>query len=980
MAGVYTIPPGEAFVDVLARGLDERVGDDPLALSDMLVLLPTRRAVRALREAFLRRHDGRPRLLPTMQPIGDVDEDSLVIGAGDTTQALTLPPAIGELRRLLLLAQAVGETRRTAEHGVAALSAPQAVLLARELSALLDQLQIEGVPLSALQGLVPDAYAEHWQDVLRFLQVLEGPWQQILKIEDALDPADRRNRLLRALAERWRLQPPRHPVIAAGSTGSIPATADLLAVIAALPAGAVVLPGLDIDAGDDIWSAIEPSHPQFGMKSLLEQIGVTRDEVAVWPTASPSGPRNGLLREAMRPGPTTDAWRTMRPLPPAAVAGLRRIDCADAQQEAGVIALLMRQTLETPQRTAALVTPDRDLARRVASELQRWGVDVDDSAGTPLATTPPGAFLRLTAEMLSDDIPPTTLLAVLKHPLTHAGRHRGDVGALVRALDAQALRGPRPAPGFTGVLAALRQASALPAAAIDLVLDLQRMAEPFAALLSETRAALPDLLDAHLAFAEDLACDADGRNHLWEGEDGEMAMTLVGELRLAAEDLRPIAPAGYAALLGTLMEGRVVRPRWGRHPRLHIWGPLEARMQQADLLILGGLNDGSWPAEADVDAWLSRPMRAQLGLPAPERRIGLAAHDFVQAAAAADVVLTRADKQQGTPTVPSRWLLRLEQVLAAGGCRLDRELADNLRGWQRQLDAATGFSPAPPPACRPPLKARPREMSVTRVETWMRDSYQIYARYVLGLKALDALEADPGAAERGTAVHEALERFVAAYPDDLPADAYDALLAFGRMAFGAWLDRPGVRAFWWPRFERIARWVIDAEHDLRAQRQPLRTEVRGETTLTGPAGPFVLRATADRIDRLNDGRLAIIDYKTGTLPSQKEIREGDAPQLPLEAAIAAAGGFADIAAGEVGLLSFWRLSGGRPAGAITDAKGTPADLAATSLARLQRLIDDFDNVDTPYRSRPRPAAAPRFSDYDHLARVKEWTAGGPGDL
>ena len=979
MANLYTIPPGEAFVDVLARGLDERYGGDPLALSELLILLPTRRAVRALREAFLRRHDGRPRLLPAMRPLGDVDDDELTFDLGDDAEALALPPAIGDLRRLLLLAQAVARTG-VASGDAAAMPAPQAVLLARELAQLLDQLQIEGVPLGALAGLVPDAFAEHWQAVLRFLQVLEDPWQQILTAEDALDPADRRNRLLRALAARWRRRPPAHPVIAAGSTGSIPATAELLAVVAGLPDGAVVLPGLDTEADDALWQAIEPSHPQFGMKLLLTQLEAERGDVAVWPTAAAPTPRVRLLRETMRPGPTTDGWRALEALPPAAVAGLRRIDCADARAEAGVVALLMRQTLETPGRTAALVTPDRGLARRVAGELKRWGVEVDDSAGTPLATTPPGAFLRLTAELIGEEVPPTTLLAVLKHPLARLGRRRRELAPLVRELDRLALRGPRPAPGFAGLLAAVRQTPGLSAAVIELVVELQAAAQAFAGLLTAAQTGLPALLQAHVDFAECLARDRDGVCRLWHGDDGEAVMTLIAELMQAAGNLHPIAPTGYAALLTVLMDGRTLRPSWGRHPRLNIWGPLEARMQQADLLILGSLNEGTWPAEVDVDAWLSRPMRAQLGLPAPERRIGLAAHDFVQAAAAADVVLTRADKQQGAPTVPSRWLLRLDQVLAATKLELDTTAADALRGWQRALDAATPPKPTEPPACRPPLAARPRRLSVTRVETWQRDPYQIYARSILKLKALEPLDAAPGAAERGTAVHAALERFVVDFPDALPADAYAHLLRLGEIAFGPWLERPGVRAFWWPRFQRVARWFIDTEPSRRRRQQPLRTEVNGTLELSGPAGGFTLTATADRIDRLADGRLAVIDYKTGTLPKPKEVKDGDAPQLPLEAAMAAAGGFEGIAPAEVGLLSFWHLTGGREPGRVHDLKDPPAALAATALDRLQRLIDAFDDEATPYRSQPRPAAAPRFSDYDHLARVKEWSAGGPGDV
>jgi ATP-dependent helicase/nuclease subunit B len=330
--------------------------------------------------------------------------------------------------------------------------------------------------------------------------------------------------------------------------------------------------------------------------------------------------------------------------------------------------------------------------------------------------------------------------------------------------------------------------------------------------------------------------------------------------------------------------------------------------------------------------------------------------------------------------VPSRWLLRLDQVLAAAGAMIDEEQGANYRAWQATLDAAGPPRPTPPPAARPPVAARPRKLSVTRVETWLRDPYAIYARYILGLRALDPLAADAGAAERGTAVHEALDRFAAAFPDTLPGDAEARLLEIGQQAFAPWLDRPGVRAFWWPRFLRVAEWFIATERARRPHDIPLKTEVHGELLLKGPAGPFTLTAEADRIDRMADGRLAIIDYKTGQPPRKSELERGEAPQLPLEAAIAMNGGFAGIPAGDVGVLSFWRLSGGRVPGEIVDVPIEAAELANSARTQLMELIATFDKVETPYRSRPRPAAAPRFSDYDHLARVKEWTAGGPGDV
>ncbi|MDA1098963.1 MAG: double-strand break repair protein AddB [Proteobacteria bacterium] len=970
---VFTIAAGESFSDRLVEGLLERFGGDPLVLNDVTLLLPTRRGMRAVRDGFLRQTGGRAMLLPRMYAIGDVDEEELLLDTLHGDDLLSLPPAITALRRQLLLLHLIARRR-----GIdPALAAP----LARELADLLDRLQTEDVPLSALEDLVPADLAAHWQETLEFLTLLADPWQELLAVEGCMDPAARRNVLLRAQAERWRHSPPRDPIIVAGSTGSIPATAALIAVVAQLPQGAVVLPGLDRFADEETWAAVDQSHAQFGLRQLLQRIGVDRAEVEPWRPDDAESPRHRLMREALRPTETTDHWRRLPSLPAAAATGLSRVDCANPIEEAVVIALCLRRALETPGRTAALITPDRGLARRVTAELKRWRIMVDDSAGLPLAATPPGSFLRLTAEMLGSGLDPVDLLAALKHPLARAGRDPGALKAAARDMDRNALRGPRPAPGIAGLTAAVAAARHMPARATALLTDFAGQVGEVLSLCARPDVHLVELLSAHVRFAEWLATDQDGQCQLWAGEAGEAAMGFVADLLAAAAGLPAMAGSGYATLLSGLMVGQVVRPAFGLHPRLHIWGPLEARLQQSDLVLLGGLNEGTWPAAADADAWLSRPMAARLGLPAPERRIGLAAHDFAQAVCAAEVILTRAAKVDGTPTVPSRWLLRLEQVLQATGLALDQKSPEALRAWCEQLDDAGPPQPVEAPQCRPPLAARPRQMSVTQVETWIRDPYGVYARRILGLRALDPIAADPGAADYGNAVHHALEQFAATYPEQIPtsSEAEAALLEMGRQAFGELLTRPGVRAFWWPRFQRIAAWFLAQETQRRPAILPLATEARGSLVLQGPGGPFTLTAIADRIDRLADGSVNIIDYKTGVLPAGTELKQGQAPQLPLEAAIAFAGGFPGVPGGAVFLLSYWRISGGREAGEIKDIKADGNALARAAQEGLQDLIALFDDPATAYLARPRPAIAPRFSDYDHLARIKEWSAGGPGD-
>jgi ATP-dependent helicase/nuclease subunit B len=977
---VFTIPPHRPFADTLAARLLAEAADDPLALAGMTVLLPTRRAGRTLREAFLRRSGGRPLLLPRMTAIGDLDEDEALFSralGGAVAAADGVPPVLPPLRRRLLLARLVqakgDETGRL-------YTADQAVRLADELARLLDQVQTEGLSLDRLAALAPERYARHWQIILDFLGILTDAWPAILAEAGCLDPAERRNRLLAAQAAAWAEAPPPDRIIAAGITGSVPAAADLLAVVAGLPAGAVVLPGLDRLLDEESWRHLDESHPQHALKRLLDRLGLAREAVADWPLPPPAGPpdalahdeRVRLISEALRPAPTTHLWRHLAPFDGRALRGVDRIDCPAPREEALVIALMMREVLEHPERTAALVTPDRDLARRVTAELRRWGITVDDSAGRPLAVTPPGAFLRLTARMVGEAFAPVPLLAALKHPLCAAGGDTARFRDTLRGLERQVLRGVRPGPGLAGLRHAIGTVPEPERSRFLALVDaLEACCGPFVAAMAEG-APLAVLLEAHMRAAEALAATdrEPGPLRLWAEEAGEGAAAFARDLAEAATLMPAVPAAAYPALFDALMSGQSVRAEVGSHPRLAILGPLEARLHHADLVILGGMNEDVWPPRATADPWMSRPMRGDFGLPLPEQRVGHAAHDFASAFCAPRVVLTRSEKVEGTPTVPSRWLLRLDTVMVAGG--LPPFVPDDSRylDWAAALDRPARVVTPDRPAPRPPVAQRPAGLSATRVETWMRDPYAIYAQYVLGLRALDPLDAEPGPADYGTLVHGALEAFQNRYPTDLPADVLAALLDCGRVAFETEIARPAVWAFWWPRFERLAAWVAAQEAARRPRLRETHVEVKGSLDLGG----FLLTATADRIDLMQDGSLAIVDYKTGAPPSEKEVKAGFAPQLPLEALIARAGGFPGVPARAVSELAYWHLKGGAEGGAERRLKDDPEVLAEEALTGLRGLIDAFSRPETPYVARPHPERAPGWSDYLHLARVKEWAA------
>jgi ATP-dependent helicase/nuclease subunit B len=979
---VFTIPAGIPFARALAAGVVSRAGSDPLALANALVFVPTRRAARVLREAFAQALGGAA-LLPRIRALGDADDEETLFDP--LADDLRLIPAIAPLRRRLLLATLV---QRWGERTGAALPFTQALTHAGELAHFLDEAVTQGADLSKLETLARADLAQHWNIVVDFLRIIAEQWPKLLAAEGAAEPARHRDTQLRALSERLKAQAPRAPVIAAGSTGSIPATAELLKTIAHLPAGAVVLPSLDRDLDESSWEALDAAHAQFGLRQLLAHLDVGRGDVAAW-TPLPEAfagraSRVRFLSEALRPPPTTDAWRDLvdRSAPEFA-SGLENfslIEAANPREEALIVACALREVLETPHRTAALVTPDRGLARRVAAELNRWDIVIDDSAGKALARTPPGAFLALIAQAVADDFAPVSLLALLKHPLAAGGQVAAEFRRRARELELAALRGLRPEPGFAGIAARLRGGKAKPELQ-SWFARLARMLEPLTDAMAAKAPALNDLARAHGAVAEALAATDrwPGASLLWRGEAGESAANLLNELQRDGEGIALDDPRRYAELFRDLAEMRAVRPPYNLHPRLAILGPLEARLLDFDLVILSALNEGRWPAEAATDPWLSRPMRAKLGLEPPERRIGLAAHDFATLAASRTVLMTRSLKENGAPTVASRWLLRIKQL--AKGLGLDGALdaRNDLRDWARALDQGPRDRRAPRPAPRPPVSSRPRTLSVTEIETWLRDPYAIYAKHVLKLRPLDPIDLEPSARERGIAVHRALERFLGAYPGPLPADALAQLLALGDEAFARAGASTAVLALWRPRFERAARWFLAHEAECRQRIVRAAVEMTGKLEIPAPA-PFTLRGRADRIDFFDDESVAIIDYKTGRAPTHKQINALVTPQLPLEAAMLLGGGFTDCRAASVRALVHIRLTGGDPAGEELRAQVTDANaLAMKALARLVARVARYDDPAQPYRSREMPFLLGEVGDYDHLARVREWSRAGESE-
>ncbi|MGE0055560.1 MAG: double-strand break repair protein AddB [Hyphomicrobium sp.] len=1033
MTAIYTVPAGEPFLKRLAQALIN--GDLPtpggqppgmLELPDITLLLPTRRAARALQDAFLSAASARALLMPRIRPISEGEDDLTLLSglAGLTTlgaDMLDLPPAVSSLERTLALMQLVLRWRSVlaqaeASESVTGSNTPaQAAALAAELAKLMDTVETEGVEFTNLQDLVPETYAAHWQQTVNFLRIVTHAWPLYLQERGFVSAVGRRNAIIEAEAARLASSTSRDPVIVAGVTGSIPATVTLMRAVASSPNGAIVLPALDLDLDDESWEAVKtsPEHPQFGLRKLLDQLGVARSDVKVLPgqrAPKPRAQRARLISEAMRPSATTERWHhyTKAVNPDdikTALAGVSLIEAPSAPDEAEAVALILRETVETAGRTAALVSPDRLLARRVAIRLQSWGIRVDDSAGRPFAKTVPGTFLNLVIDAAVSNYAPAELMALLKHPLCRLGLKPFDVRRFGRALELMAFRAPYLGRGFVGIQAALDHSEKLTmenaiqhrsvrrlwdddkAGARNLVQRLEDAFAPLTALYAEIAVQRPlkTYAAAHIAAAEALARLAPGdgdqsaslANPLWQGEAGEAANTFFIGLLDDAMPSTDIHAADYADLYRGLLSRENVRERTPVHPRVSIWGPFEARLQQPDVIVLGSLNDGTWPESADPGAWLNRPMREHLKLPSPEEDIGRSAHDFISLIGAERVYLTRAQKINGVPTVPSRWLMRLDALLK--GVKLTDELKPDKPwlNWARSrdglADAARIRIVAPAPA--PDLALRPRKMSVTRVEEWIRNPYAIFARQILELDPLPALGEAPDQSLRGGLVHEVLAQFAKRYPNQLPGNMVDELNDIARDVLRDYTGHTRVAAFWMPRLSRFLHWFAETELARRDNVTTVTAETSGSLVIDAPAGPFRLTARADRIDDTSGG-LIITDYKTGQAPTPSAVQLTRAPQLPLEAAIALGeSGFPGLAGKSVKALRYIRASGGEPPGEEkTVSDGDVESLAAKAREGLEKLVALYDDPKTPYRAVRRAGFRYDYDDYATLARVAEWSA------
>ena len=965
----YTIPASQPFLGTLARWVLSEYGHNESLFTSVLILLPGRRACRSLRDVFLDLTEGKPTLLPRIQPIGDVDESSYILAP-----AVMLPPPINPLRRQLLLMNLVSDFERQRHGRIHNLE--KAATLASQLAELLDETQREELDFSGLEALVPEELQTHWQQTLDFLKIISVHWPDILTSEGVSDPVTYRNQSIRNLTEHFKQSPPSFPIIAAGSTGSQPATAKLLATIASLPQGRVILPALDTQLSDDEYKQLDETHPQFMLRQLLENMHCKRSNVkSLIPHTS--SPREICLSDIFRPAHTTFSWQSSTSDFASGLNNVHMLEAESLLDEARYIAILLRETLESPEKTAALITPNRTLARMVAAQMLRFGISIDDSAGKRLKDTPTATFLRLALETVSSGISPVTLLALLRHPLAACGMLPHECRRLAGIMDRYLLRGMRSDGGLSGLIENARQRNLSEVA--DFLSEIAIHIMPLQEVYQRKRnLPLKELLALHIQCAEWLAGTPEetGASRLWSRESGSKMAAWLAALHEQADVLSDVDPHIYPATFDALLAPESYWPQNMPHPRIHILSPIEARLLRFDRVIISGLTEKTWPAHAEPDPWMSRPMRQKFGLPSVERSIGQAAHDIFYHSHADEVYLTRSRKVDGTRTVDSRWLVRLETLVKAKAPTVFNAIKDQaeIKHAMDFLDAPVLLPPLSVPEPRPPVSARPVKMSATNIDRWIADPYVIYARHILRLKPIDVLDKDPDAADLGNLVHTALELFTREHPNDLPEDAYDSLIACGRQAFEPFAHQPAAISLWWPRFETIAEWFIEQELERRRTISELLSEVEGIWQCDINGKPFTLTTRIDRLETHKDRRMVIADYKTGYIPDKTDVKNGLGNQLYIEALIAQHGTLLpkpQLLVKTVTDLEYWKLAATK-SGSDISAVPISEEILTQRQTALYELIAAYQDESQAYRAQENSRLKLRYNDYEHLTRRAEW--------
>jgi len=941
MANLFSIAPVHPFNHTLAEFILGQ-GFSEQEIANSIVLLPTRRACRDFLKAFAQTNTKQAFFCPQVLSLGDSNEDEIYFATSDIVKQ----DIVSNLQLQFILTRLVQQKNNS--------NLSEAFYLAQDLAHLISQTETALLSFDDLKNIKAANYAEHWGQILDFLKIVTHFLPEILKETGKITPAlARAENILNATKFYSHKAQLGTKIIIAGSTGSLPPTRKLIKTLAEFENTYIILPGLDFNLSEADFNDVTPTHPQFGMKDLLDDLKAKPWQVKeITPSKNSLTPnsRLDLISKTMLPSSSIKTWEGVK-LPTDCTAGITSLTLNNVEEEALAISLIIKKSC-FEKKTVALVTPDRNLAKRVSVKLKKFGILADDSSGTPFDKTPLGRLICAVADCVTKNFSALSLVTLLNSAYITFGLERKQYLETLTKFEKFVLRKIHLYNGLDDLknkLVQLNLDATLQSELVSFIDKLLKALEPLK-YSSQTLKA-KQWWQNLLTSLHNLGADA----HLTT--DNSLA-ELNQEINEHADLLPDLTISDFSKILPLIMNFFSVRPPMHENASVIILGQIEARLLDVDTVILGSLNDGTFPKNTVISPWMSETMRVEFGLPPSTRKIGLAAHDFTQALGKCEVFLTRALKDGGTPTNASRFILRLEALLSSASLKLE-----DSQTWYNLVKHYTSVKELTPPKraeANPPLDARQfKNFYVTKIERLLHSPYDFYAENILKLRPLDELEKLPELSDFGNFVHEGIAKYI-----NKGGGSSEQLLQMIESEFTKSQIPLDIQHFWITSLKRIAQFVADDYNSKKHLYTQHLLEQVGEAKLDG----FNIAAKADRIDKLQDGSVTIIDYKTGAVPKNSDVSSGWNPQLTLEAIICEAGGFVGINHSKVSEIAYYKL-GGQSGGKITRIDLTKGDILENTRHRIAQLLHEFCDKPTPFIARHLSEYSLKYSNYEHLARI-----------
>lgn len=941
--------------------------NDKLSLSNFTILLPSRRSCNELKRIFLENSSNSAIILPNIRAIGDIDYDDLVlkqINKNDLENFSDFSNNTSRIKyKILLIKELLKWAKSSNKNLFKDITIEQASNLALELEKFLNEVNRNGLNLDDLEKIVDDEYSQHWQEVLNFLEIFGKKWNKFIKDNNVISVVDFKSRMIEFNAEYFKKNKPLNPIVIAGVSGSVKSTCEFIKSLIKYDNCYYFFKDLNKNLTEDEWKEIGVFHPQYSFKNLLDNcINCERDRVKnlefnncliVNPIIEK------ILSFSMLPYNETHKWQSKLNIKKEDFSHISKIECNNSFEELSVISLITKHVHETSNDNVAIITSDEIFANQLAVELKNLNLDVNNAFGNKISRTEVVKFLFLILDVIKNKYETVAFLSLLKHDFTLFGYNKNELNRLTLLLEDKILRGYGNL-GCEGILKKVNEFGNLEL--IDFIKKIMETLDKFKC----EKLNFQSVIKLHIELAENIASNSEvvGSNAFWNNsKNGDELLNFFNEVIKESESYGDIKNCDeYSYLLDYLIAENSYSDRYSIHPMVNIISPQEAKLINYDLIILTNLNDGRFPPHISTDPWMSKSMRKAFGLPDRDELIGNFAYDFTQFLCNKKVILTRSLKEDGVPTVKSKYLMRLETFLL---CQNHLKLEEN-NIWKevfKKRNFAEQNIIIKRPKPKPPLDRRPRELYATKIEKLMNNPYDIYAEKILNLKKKDDFYENKIFAFFGSAVHEALENYIKNYKAAEFAKLYEKLIKYGKESFDKYFTDETSRELFFIRFSNIAEWFIEQDEAVRASGYNVYAERIEKLYMKNI--DFTIAAKIDRIEENEFGSINIIDYKTGNTPSTSDVLTAKKPQLIIEAIV--------LENKKTDKLVYWSIKG-KGDEKIQEIDSDICELVNKGRDGIVRLITHFNVFENSYIATAFDLNDQNHyaSDYKHLSRVEEW--------